>query len=165
MAQRNREDMLEEAGAVIDDGVVRHYGSPAGERQILATGAGLVDADRRDRVAVAGPDAASFLDRLLTVGVKTLEPGQGAPAYLLDARGRIQLSFDLYRLDALRFLTEATAGHGADIVQRLDMFHFGEDLAFEPEDGAVLISGSAADEQAAFAPTAIHDLILARLNR
>jgi len=132
----DRDHVLKAAGAVARGGVIRHFGSATDERDTLAEGVGLIDADHRDRVSIIGPDAASFLDRLLTVGVKTLEPGQGAPAYMLDARGRIQLAFDLYRLDGDHVLTDATPGHGAAIIERLDMFHFGEQLRFEPGVGA-----------------------------
>lgn len=136
MTHSDRDSTLKAAGAVIHDGVVQRFGAVADERASLDRGAALVDADGRDRVAIVGPDAAQFLDRLLTVGVKTMAPGQGGPAYLLDARGRIQLAFHIYRVDDERFVTDATAGHGAEIVQRLDMFHFGEQLHFESGDGA-----------------------------
>ncbi len=132
----DRDSILKEAGAVVDGGVVRRFGAVDVERATLADGVGLVDADHRDRIGVVGPDAESFLDRLLTVGVKTMQPGQGGRAFLLDARGRIQLAFDLYRLDGESFVTDASPGHGAEIIEKLDMFHFGERLAFEPDAGA-----------------------------
>lgn len=132
----DRESLLAAAGATIVDGAVRRFRDPAGERAVLAAGAGLADADHRDRVAIAGPDAEAFLDRLLTVGVKSMAVGQGGRAFLLDARGRILLAFHLYRLESDRFLTDAGPGHGAEIVERLDMFHFGEQVHFEPGDGA-----------------------------
>lgn len=132
----DRETLLAAAGAIIAEGAVRRFRAPAEEREALAEGAGLIDADHRDRVAIVGPDAEAFLERLLTVGVEAMAPGQGGRTFLLDARGRIQLAFDLYRLEADRFLTDATPGHGAEIIERLDMFHFGEQVHFEPGDGA-----------------------------
>lgn len=135
------ESVLAAAGAQSADGVVQHFGDVDRELRALVNGAGLVDRDGRDRVRIVGPDAASFLDRLLTVGVKSMPSGGGGRAFLLDAKGRILLAFDLYRLDDDTFLTDATAGHGAEILERLDMFHFGEQLHFEPGEAALSALG------------------------
>lgn len=100
--------------------------------------AALFDLGERDRVRIVGPDAAGFLDRLLTLAVQALPVGHGSRAFLLDAKGRVRLAFHLLRERDASFLVDAAPGHGPEVVQALDMFHFGEALAFEPiEPGAL----------------------------
>lgn len=139
----DRDLQLAAAGAFIEGGLVRRYGGPTDARARVAAeitavraGAGLFDVTPRSRVRVVGPDAASFLDRLLTVAVRPMPVGGGSRAFLLDARGRIKLAFHLMRLDEVTFFTDATPGHGDEIIAALDMFHFGEQLHFETGVGA-----------------------------
>lgn len=156
----DRDQQLAEAGAFIEHGLVRRFGFRVGESlaapavvhdeiRAVRAGAGVFDATPRCRVRVLGPDAAAFLDRLLTVAVKLMPSGGGQRAFLLDAKGRIRLAFHLMRIDAMTFFTDATPGHGDDIIKVLDMFHFGEQLHFETGVGAyeaMSVHGPAAAE-------------------
>lgn len=139
----DRDQQLVDAGAFIEGGVVRRFGGGADARAVVAAeitatraGAGLFDVTARSRARVVGPDAAAFLDRLLTVAVRSMKAGQGSRAFLLDARGKIKLAFHLMRIDDETFWTDATPGHGAAIIEALDMYHFGEQLHFETGEGA-----------------------------
>lgn len=130
-----RNECLVAGGAVFDGDVVRSHGDAAAEVGRAEAGALLVDLGHHDRLRIAGPDAAGFLNRLLTIDVLHLPPGGGARPFLLDAKGRILLAFHLLRVDEQAYLVECNAGHGEDVAARLDMFHFGEALTIEPIDG------------------------------
>ena len=143
----SREDILRHAGAHIVDGVVRGFGDVAAELEAAHVGALLIDLSHRDRLAVAGPDAPGFLNRILSLDVLTLPVGAGGRPFLLDARGRIVGAFRLLRTGPDAYLFEASRGHGAAIIERLDHYHFGERIAVEPVSEAwalLTIQGPAA---------------------
>ncbi|MCB9535989.1 MAG: folate-binding protein YgfZ [Myxococcales bacterium] len=134
-----RNECLHAGGAVFDGDVVRSHGDAGAEVLHAEGGALLVALGHHDRLRIAGPDAAGFLNRLLTVDVLHLAPGQGARPFLLDAKGKILLAFHLLRVDEQTYLVECSAGHGEDVAARLDMFHFGEALTIEPVDDAFTV--------------------------
>ncbi|MHC5010224.1 MAG: CAF17-like 4Fe-4S cluster assembly/insertion protein YgfZ, partial [Planctomycetota bacterium] len=69
--------------------VLRSYGDAQGEREALATGAGLLHRAHGTVVAVTGADRVDYLHRMVTQDVASLEPGRAAYACVLTARGRI----------------------------------------------------------------------------
>ncbi len=103
------------------------------------TDATLFDLSARDRLRIEGPDAASFLNRLVTIDVKNMAVGSGALTFLLEPKGRIQACFHLLRISRESFLAECSPGHGAEVCARLDVYLFGEQISFTPcEDLTVL---------------------------
>lgn len=143
-----RDRVLSAAGAISEGGVVAHFGDPAAEWSAAQTAAGLFDRGHRDRLALDGPDAAPFLNRLLSYNIVAMAPGSGARPFLLDATGRIQAAFHLFRLDEETFRADCTPGHSASILEQLDRFHFGERLEMSALDGqaALAVQGPTAAE-------------------
>src|SRR3972149_4853567 len=86
------------------------YGDAAAEYAAVRTRAGLVD--RRDWgvVELTGRDRVPFLHALLSNDVKSLAPGQGGAATLLDVHGKGQGLLDILRLEARPLLLLAPAG-------------------------------------------------------
>jgi tRNA-modifying protein YgfZ len=66
----------------------------------------------RGYVAVTGPEAADFLERMLSNEVVSLEVGEARPALLLTPKGRIIAPLRVVRegLDAFLLITEAELG-------------------------------------------------------
>src|SRR5918912_726823 len=64
----------------------------------------------RGYVRVSGPDAADFLERMLSNEVATLEPGEARSALLLTPKSRIVAPLRVVRegADAFLLLTEAS---------------------------------------------------------
>src|SRR5689334_22000740 len=83
-------------------------------------------ADRR-QIAVAGADRASFLHGLLTNDTQSLTAGHGCYAAWLTPQGRM-LS-DLHVIESGdMMLLDVPAEEVAQIAERLEQFHFGENV-------------------------------------
>lgn len=107
-------------------------------------------------VWVDGPDAASFLQGLLTNDVAALEAGTSCPALLLDNKGHIRTAMRVVRTGPDAFILVAATGGGERIVALLDEYHFSEDVdVIGPERfAAITVVGSVAQ------PIAGADLVL-----
>jgi tRNA-modifying protein YgfZ len=110
-----------------------------------AAGTGLAPAVgvcvARALVWVEGPDAASFLQGLLSNDVAGLAEAQARPALLLDARGHVVVLMTVHRDhgDAFTLVTEPHLG--GPLAQALERYHFSEDLELlgpEPTEALVL---------------------------
>jgi folate-binding protein YgfZ len=107
-------------------------------------------------VWVDGPDAASFLQGLLTNDVAALASGGSCPALILDNKGHIRGAMRVARTGPEAFTLVAAVGDGATIVTLLDEYHFSEDVdIIGPEAfAAVTVTGSVTQ------PVAGADLVL-----
>jgi folate-binding protein YgfZ len=104
---------------------------------------GLID--RRDHgvLEATGRDRATFLNALLSNDVKSLVPGQGCAATLLDVHGKVQVVLLVWVLDA-RILIVTPPGTAASTLEALDRYLFSEkvDLRDASEEWAlVLLTG------------------------
>ncbi|MFO1030326.1 MAG: hypothetical protein U1F60_04575 [Planctomycetota bacterium] len=97
-------------------------------RSLLANGPFGRDAAPYRLLTVAGPDAAEFLQRLCTQDVLAVAIGSLAPAALLDAKGKLQVTCLLGRLAADRFVLETQAEQAERLAALLDRYHFTEKL-------------------------------------
>lgn len=78
-------------------------------------------------VWVDGPDAVQFLQGLVTNDVAGLPMSGSCRALLLDNTGHIQADMRVARTGEQDFSLVVAAG-GADLVERLETFHFSEDI-------------------------------------
>jgi tRNA-modifying protein YgfZ len=91
---------------------------------------------------VEGPDAASFLQGLVTSDVATLPAGGSAPALLLDAKGRIQVGLRCVRDGDTAFTLVTDAGAGDSLAAILARYHVSEDLdVLGPETSDLITVG------------------------
>jgi folate-binding protein YgfZ len=88
----------------------------------------------RGLIKVSGPDAADFLHRLTTQNIKTLTPGTGVPAALLQANAMLISMFDLYHCGNF-FLLACDEKHTGPTAEHLEKMHFAEDLKVENISG------------------------------
>lgn len=99
----------------------------------------------RDFLRVSGPDAASFLERMVSNAVEELPPGESCDALLLTPKARVIAPLRVLRRggDDYLLLTEPTLG---DRVRReLTRFRLASRVEIEPEEHAsyVVFDGSA----------------------
>jgi hypothetical protein len=81
----------------------------------------IADLDSRGVVAVGGPDAAGFLDNLLTTDASGAGDGRAVYAALLAPQGKILFDFIVFR-DGERFLLDVARPLVPDLVKRLGMY-------------------------------------------
>jgi len=91
---------------------------------------GLLDRSERGKLAVAGTDAAEYLQGQLTNDTEALEPGDGLYAALLDRKGHMQSDMRVLRPGGgpdLWIDTEAVALPA--VLKHLTMYSIGRDVA------------------------------------
>lgn len=100
-----------------------------------------------DLIAVEGPQAAAYLNRLCTLDTVRLPVGAGDRPFLLDAKGKIQSAFSLSRIGPDLLWASTPAGHGARFIELLEHYHFGEAVTFEivHDQAAVGLGGEEAE--------------------
>ncbi len=89
------------------------YTSIAAEHQAVRKTAGLFDVGHMGVFAVSGPDAAEFLDLVVTGSATRLPVGRAAYTYLLDANGHCLDDLIIYRLAPDRFMAVVNAANAA----------------------------------------------------
>lgn len=95
---------------------------------------------------VEGPDAASFLQGLVSNDVAGLPPGGGCAALFLDAKGHVQVELRVHRDGPDAFTLVVPDRHAAALAALLERYHFSEDLELiGPESVEIVtLSGAAA---------------------
>ncbi|MCC7043300.1 MAG: aminomethyltransferase family protein [Acidobacteria bacterium] len=126
--------------------------SIADQYRIITSRAGWIDRSRRGRLKFTGPDAAAFLQGLLTNDVAHLEPGSGVYAAWLTPLGRMVTDITLlHRRDHLLGLVGE--GLGASLAARFDQLIFAENLTVSDASAELVevavTGGAAADVVAA----------------
>ena len=79
-----------------------------------------------------GADAPDFLNRLLTLDMRSFPVNTASRAFLLDARGKIVLALRLLRVAEDTYWTDLAPADVDPTRDRLDMFHFGERFVLRP---------------------------------
>lgn len=100
----------------------------------------------RAGVSVAGPDAASYLERMLSNSVLSLEPGGSCPALLLTAKGRVIAPLTVLRRGEDDFLLLTEPELGERVLAELVRFRLAAkaELELEPHT-SFIVFGAAAD--------------------
>ena len=113
------------------------------EYSAVRTGAGLIDRSDWGVIEVTGADRASFLHAMLSNDVKSLEPGQGCAAAMLDVHGKVQTFVLVWALDD-RILVVTPPGRAAPLMEILDRYLFSEKAYLRDATGEmdfVLLAG------------------------
>jgi folate-binding protein YgfZ len=106
-----------------------------------------MDAAPRERafVRVAGPDAADYLQRLVSNDVAALAPGEAAPALLLTAKARVIAPLVVWRRGEEDFLLLTEPELGETVRSLLVRMRLRARCEVEPEEhDSVLVFGDAA---------------------
>jgi folate-binding protein YgfZ len=108
-------------------------------------------AARRPRsfVGVTGPDAASYLQRMLSNDVEALGPGEACEALLLTAKARVIAVVTVWRRGADDFLLLTEPELEERLLGELRRFRFAAKAAIEPEEHvSTLVVGTDAPDGA-----------------
>jgi folate-binding protein YgfZ len=118
----------------------------------LREGAAVAAPGLRAVVAVRGPDAPDWLDRLCSAPVKDLPEGCGRWATLMDGKGRLRADLRVVRLAGGEWLLEIPASHAPALLRVLDMYILRDKVELQdrsashaflallgPQAGAVLV--------------------------
>jgi tRNA-modifying protein YgfZ len=93
----------------------------------------------RDYVAARGPDAADFVQRMVSNDVEALAPGEACDALLLTPKARIVAPLRVFRGGDDDFLLAPAAGHGDTLRTQLQRARFAAKVELEPEEHAAAI--------------------------
>jgi folate-binding protein YgfZ len=103
-----------------------------------------MDSARREReyVRVAGPDAADYLQRMVSNDVEALSPGEACPALLLTAKARVIAPLVVLRRTDDDFLLLTEPGLGEVVRAQLVRMRLRAHCEIEPEEhDSVLVFG------------------------
>lgn len=112
---------LLEAGAVISDGCVSHFGNPRQELQATARGAIIADLSHHGVLRFAGEDAQIFLQGQLCNDIRLVNPGAGQFSGYCSPKGRMLANFLIWQSDADYYL-QLSGQLRESIQKRLSMF-------------------------------------------
>lgn len=90
--------------AQIEEGAVRHFGDAAGELAAARDGTVLCDLSHFGVLKVAGEEAQTFLQNLLSSDVKAVSPAQAQLSSFSTAKGRMLATFLLWQSGADYYL-------------------------------------------------------------
>ncbi|MGQ9914989.1 MAG: CAF17-like 4Fe-4S cluster assembly/insertion protein YgfZ [Thermogutta sp.] len=96
----------------------------------VAEGRCLVELSSQTEITVGGRDAQEFLQRLCAADLRPLKPGEGLPAFFLDARGRAVALVDIYRLSE-GFEIASAPGQSEAVLDHLERYRIREKVTFE----------------------------------
>jgi tRNA-modifying protein YgfZ len=91
-------------GAVVEDGLVSHFGNPEKERFATSGETILADLSHLSLIRVQGDDARSFLNSQLSIDVSLLDDRHSQLAAYCNAKGRMLALFRLFRRGAGYYL-------------------------------------------------------------
>ena len=101
-----------------------------------------VAAREREFVCVAGPDAADYLQRMVSNDVEALAPGDACPALLLTAKARVIAPLVVLRRAEEDFLVLTEPGLGEAVRTQLTRMRLRAHCEIEPEEHeSVLVFG------------------------
>jgi len=109
------------------------FEGPQAEYTAVRGAAGLFDFSHRAKFAVRGADRGRFLQGMVTNDVKTLAPGQGTYAALLNAQGHLLADLRVY-CDEEVYLIDSDADLRAKILATLNHYVIMDQVEFQPLD-------------------------------
>ena len=116
------------------------------EYNALTAGAGFVDVSDRAKLEITGDDRAAFLHNLTTNAIKSLEPGQGCEAFMLDVRGHV-LGRLLVFCAPHSLLIDSVSGENQRIAAHFERYHIRERIEIHDRTdawGELFVAGAQA---------------------
>lgn len=113
------------------------------EYAALITAAGLVDCNDRTQIEFTGDDRAAFLHNLTTAPIRSLQPGQGCEAFVLDVRGHT-LGRVLIYCNPHSLVLDSVAGENERLMAHFNRYHIRERIEIRDrgsEWGELFLSG------------------------
>ncbi len=109
------------------------YSSILKEAKAVRSQAGIFDVSHMGRVKVNGPDAARFLDTMVTADIRGMPAGRARYTFICNERGGIIDDTIVYRLAEERFLVIPNASNTSDVLAWFDRWvgSYGNGVTFE----------------------------------
>ncbi|GAA2894342.1 aminomethyltransferase [Actinoplanes cyaneus] len=114
------------------------YGSDVAEHHAVRRSAGLFDLGHMGQIAVAGPDAAAFLDHALVGRLSAVKPGRAKYTMLCHTTGGVLDDLVVYRLAEQEFLVVANAANAQVVRAMLGEHSGGFAVTIESVDRALI---------------------------
>lgn len=121
-------------------------------RKGIMQGASTTPLEDRSLIRIAGPDAVSFLQALVSNDVDRVGPERAIYAALLTAQGKYLHDFFIAELDGA-LMVDCEAARRDDLLRRLTLYKLRAEVEIEPADGLAV--------HAAWGPGALEALGLA----
>lgn len=139
------------------------FGDVTAEYEAMHNGVAVVDG-QHELVRVAGPDAESFLDSLLSQTLIDLPDGTVVRSLLLEPRGKLRALLWVTRYGE-EFLLIADAGAGRSVIDDLTRFKLRVDLTIGAVEPVAELVGPEAVERAGGLPGLVVPAPLGRVDR
>lgn len=117
--------------------VAARFTDPIAEHRAVREAAGLFDFSFRAKFAVKGEDGQKFLNRIVSNDIKSLVPGQGVYATLLNPQGHILVDFRICCAEDL-LLVDTDADLRNKAIQGLGRYIIADRVKLEPLDWVAL---------------------------
>jgi folate-binding protein YgfZ len=107
----------------------------------------VLDLSFRGRLCLTGSDHIRFLNGQVTNDVKSLQPGKGCYAALVNAKGKIESDLNIYRLEK-ELLLDFEPGLTESLLSRFDKFIIADDVQVvdvSRDYGVLSVQGPKAD--------------------
>lgn len=98
------QDFLQQNGAVLDNGVVSHFGDPQAELQAAVEGNVLSDLSHTALIAASGEDSVGFLQGQLTNDIRAVSETHHQLSSYCSPKGRMLAMFRLFQRDGIYYL-------------------------------------------------------------
>lgn len=122
---------LLDAGAVVQDGRVEHFGDPQEERRATATGNILADLSSVSLIRVEGDDATTFLQGQLTNDIRLLDEAHSQLSAYCNPKGRMLTIFRIFIRDSA-YMLQLPASLRDSIANRLRMYVLRSKVTLKP---------------------------------
>ncbi|HWK78254.1 YgfZ/GcvT domain-containing protein [Microbacterium sp.] len=149
-------------GAVVDGGLIAHYGDPMREQRRLADGSAIALLGDRTVIEVAGEDRLTWLDSITSQALTRLAPGDSTELLILDPQGRVEHAAAVLEDGASTWLiADAADAEGlATWLQRM-VFRSRAAVTLRPELALLgFFAGGDAEAAVSVAASAPHDATL-----
>jgi aminomethyltransferase len=117
--------------------VALHFGDPDRELRALREQAGLVDLSWRGVIEMAGRDRVRFLHGMCTNDIKSLSPGQGCLAAVVNRQGKMVAELAVYAGET-SLLLEVDRSNLEGTMEALGKFIVADDVSMKRADMAIL---------------------------
>lgn len=126
-------------GNAREEVVVRHCGYPIEETRAARESAVVVQMTWLRIVNASGRDVREYLHRRVSNATKSLRPGEGRRAFVLDAVGRTMADTEILCRAEDDLVVLAPSYRGDSLVSELGKYVFGELAAFESDNELVAL--------------------------
>jgi folate-binding protein YgfZ len=149
MMNLNWQNYLEQSNAVIIDGIVQHFGDSAEELRATCNNTVICDLHQFGTLRVAGDEAQSFLQNLLSNDIHEVITSRAQLSSLNSAKGRMLASFLIWR-DGEDYLLQLPRSLVETMHKKLSMYVLRAKVKVTNVSDEVIVLGLAGSNAAKF---------------